>query len=165
MKKDMPKVTAPDLEVPSNELRKEAYELALSVWEMAPWIDYVEERVLAIRFNDGTEQFLSVLGSQGSYRAISVYPNAGTYWRVRSVNQIDSHDVLDAFMSTNQLQLYFGKASELMRGEKAAIKASGVKFPRGVNPSFVSYIAGFQQDAMGANEVFEEVSAMLEMRG
>ena len=160
MKKELIKVTTPDLEVPSNELRKEAYELALSVWEMAPWIDYVEERVLAIRFNDGSEKFISILGSQGSYKAIAIYPNIGTYWRIRSLDQFDSHDMLDAFMSTNQLQLYFGKASELLRGEKTAIKSSGVKFPRGVNPSFISYISGFQQDAMGANEIRETMRAI-----
>lgn len=39
--KDM-KVLSPDLEVPSAELRKEAYELALSVWDMMPWVDFFE---------------------------------------------------------------------------------------------------------------------------
>ncbi len=47
-----PKVLSPDLEVPSAELRKEAYELALSVWDMMPWVDFIEEQVLAIRFAD-----------------------------------------------------------------------------------------------------------------
>ena len=62
---------------------------------------------------------------------------------------------MDAFMSTAQLQLFFCKSSELLRGERTAIKASGVKFPRGVNPSFVSYIPGFAPDAMGAGEMRE----------
>ena len=61
MSAKVPKVVSPDLETPSGELRKEAYELALSVWEMEPWIDFIEEQVLAIRFADGAERFLSVI--------------------------------------------------------------------------------------------------------
>lgn len=149
------KVASPDLETPSTELRKEAYELAFSLWEMEPWIDFIEEQVLAIRFADGAERFLSVMGRNGEHRAIALYPDAATYWRIRGIEGGDSDDVMDAFMSTNQLQLFFCKAQELLRGERAAIKASGVKFPRGVNPSFVSYIAGFVPDAMGAGEIRE----------
>lgn len=155
MAKDTPKVLSPDLEAPSASLRKEAYERAAAVWEMEPWIDFIEEQVLAIRFADGTERFLSVLGSHGEYRALALYPDAASYWRIRGVDDGDETDLMDAFMSTAQLQLFFCKSSELMRGERAAIKASGVKFPRGVNPSFVSYIPGFAPDAMGAGEMRE----------
>ena len=155
MKPDIPKVLAPDLEAPSADLRREAYELAAAVWDMKPWVDFVEEQVLAIRFADGAARFLSVLGSHGEYRALALYPDAASYWRIRGVDEGDNVDLMDAFMSTAQLQLYFGKSSELMRGERTAIKASGVKFPRGVNPSFVSYIPGFAPDAMGAGEMRE----------
>ena len=41
MSPKIPKVLSPDLEVPSAELRKEAYELALSVWDMMPWVDFI----------------------------------------------------------------------------------------------------------------------------
>lgn len=82
MTKDTPKVLSPDLEAPSASLRKEAYERAAAVWEMEPWVDFIEEQVLAIRFADGTERFLSVLGSHGEYRALALYPDAASYWRV-----------------------------------------------------------------------------------
>ena len=145
----------PDTERPSPEQWKRAHELALEVWEMEPWIDFIEEQVLAIEFADGARRFLSVMGVRGEHRAIALYPDAATYWRMRGPDPENETDIMDAFMSTNQLQLCFGKASNLMRGERAAIKASGVKFPRGVNPSFVSYVAGFAPDAMGANELSE----------
>ena len=83
MNAKVPKVASPDLEMPSAELRKEAYELAFSVWEMEPWIDFIEEQVLAIRFADGAERFLSVMGRNGEHRAIALYPDAATYWRIR----------------------------------------------------------------------------------
>ena len=155
MSAKIPRVVSPDLETPSDELRKEAYELALSVWEMEPWIDFIEEQVLSIRFADGAERFLSVMGRNGEHRAIALFPNAATYWRIRGVEDGNETDIMDAFMSTAQLQLFFCKSPELMRGERAAIKASGVKFPRWVNPSFVSYIPGFAPDAMGAGEILE----------
>ena len=90
-----------------------------------------------------------------SQTAIALYPDMGTYSRIRSIREDDDADAMDAFMSTHQLQLVFCRAAELMKGERAAIKASGVKFPRGVNPSFVSYVAGFAPDAMGAGEMRE----------
>ena len=149
------KFAKPDIEKPSPEQWKKAHELALEVWEMEPWVDFIEEQLLAIEFADGSRRFLSVMGIRGEHRAIALYPDAATYWRMRSPDPDDETDIMDAFMSTSQLQLCFGKASTLMRGERAAIKASGVKFPRGVNPSFVSYVAGFTPDAMGANEMSE----------
>lgn len=151
------KVTRPDTEKPSPEAWKEAHGLAREVWEMEPWIDFIEEQVLAIEFADGKRRFLSVMGIRGEHRAIALYPDAATYWRIRSPDPGNETDIADAFMSTSHLQLCFGKTSVLMRGERAAIKASGVKFPRGVNPSFVSYVAGFAPDAMGANEMAEAV--------
>lgn len=114
------KVTRPDLETPTGELRKEAYELALSVWEMAPWLDLIEEQLLAIRFKDGTARFLSVMGSNGEHRAIALYPNAATYWRIRGIDNDDNDDLLDAFLSTNHLQLYFCKAPKRLKHQTTA---------------------------------------------
>lgn len=145
----------PDVVKPDAKLLQEAYELASEVYDMEPWIDFIEEQVLAIEFADGSRRFLSVMGRQGQHVAIALYPDMGTYWRVRCVEEGDEVDAFDAFMSTHQLQLVFCSASNLMKGERAAIKASGVKFPRGVNPSFVSYVPGFVPDAMGAGEMRE----------
>ena len=142
-------IRKPDAEQPDVALLREAYELASEVYDMEPWIDFIEEQVLAIEFADGARRFLSVMGRQGQHLAVALYPDMGTYWRIRSIREDDDADAFDAFMCTHQLQLVFCRASEQMKGERASIKASGVKFPRGVNPSFVSYVPGFAPDAMG----------------
>ncbi len=148
-------IRKPDVVKPDTKLLQEAYELAAEVYDMEPWIDFIEEQVLAIEFADGARRVLSVMGKEGQHFASALYPDMGTYWRIRCAEEGDKVDVLDAFMSTSQLQLVFCRANNLMKGERAAIKASGVKFPRGVNPSFVSYISGFAPDAMGASEMKE----------
>ena len=58
MTKDTPKVLSPDLEAPSASLRKEAYELAAAVWEMEPWVDFIEEQVLAKTNGKGVDRVI-----------------------------------------------------------------------------------------------------------
>ena len=138
---------------PTRELLQEAYRLALEVWNDAPWERMDERQVLAVRFADGREGFLSVMGEMGTHRAIALYSSFADYVRVRSIDDSDVYDVEDAFFSTHQLQLAFEGAANMNKGEMADIRASGIKFKRGMNPSFVSYVPGFAPDRMGAGEL------------
>ena len=75
------------------------------------------------------------------------------YVRVRSIDDSDVYDIEDAFFSSHQLQLAFEGAANMNKGEMADIRASGLKFKRGMNPSFVSYVPGFAPGRMGAGEL------------
>lgn len=142
-----------DETIPSREILQRAYELAKDVWELAPWESMDERQVLAIRFADGQEGVISVMGTQGCHRAIALYPSFASYVRIRSVDENDEQSALDAFFSTRQMQLTFTSAADLKDGEMRDIRASGIKFKRAMNPSFVSYVPGYIDDRMGGEEL------------
>jgi len=142
-----------DVSRPSKALLDEAYGLAKKVWEKAPRKQMDERQLLAVHFADGREGVVSVMGVMGTHRAIALYPSFAAYVRIRSIDEHNDQSALDAFFSVNQLQLSFGPAANLKDGEMKDIKASGVKFKRGMNPSFVSYVVGFVDDRMGAEEL------------
>ena len=147
-----------DASRPSREQLQEAYELAKTVWDLALWEKMEERQVLTVHFADGREGVVSVMGEMGTHRAIAVYPSFAAYVRIRSADDGDEQSMLDVFFSTNHLQLAFEPAANLNDGEMRDIRASGVKFKRGMNPSFVSYVAGFADDRMGAAELTRYVA-------
>lgn len=138
---------------PTKAQLQEAYGLAKTVWDLAPWEGMDERQVLAVHFADGREGVVSVMGEMGTHRAIAVYPSFADYVQVRSIDPNDRQSTLDAFFSVHQLQLAFEAAANLHEGEMKDVKASGIKFKRGMNPSFVSYVAGFMDGRMGAGEL------------
>lgn len=153
-----------DTSRPSREQLHEAYELARLVWSEAPWERMEERQVLAIRFADGRKGVVSVMGSEGCHFAIALYPLFASYVRIRSIDSRDVHSVGDAFFSTNQLQLAFGPARQMFEGEMKDLRASGVKFKRGMNPSFVSYFSGFAPDRMGGRELARYIAFLKAFR-
>lgn len=146
---------------PSPEQLREAYELALRLWELAPWdMPMGENQLLAVEHADGRKYALSVMGEYGEHRAVAVYPRVSSYCQIAGIPQHDELRLRDAFFAIRQTQFAFLRATDLQKGEREAIKASGVKFPRGVNPSLVSYVPGYAPAMMGSNELDEAMEAI-----
>ncbi|MBQ9430077.1 MAG: hypothetical protein IJU44_00850 [Kiritimatiellae bacterium] len=159
--KMLPKPVILDEVKPSPEQLREAYELALQLWELAPWdMPMGENQLLAVERADGRTFALSVMGEYGEHRAVGIYPRVSSYCQIANVPPFDDLRLRDAFFSIRQTQFAFLKAADLLKGERAAIKASGVKFPRGVNPSLVSYVPGYAPEMMGAGELAEAIDAI-----
>lgn len=145
---------------PSPEQFREAFEIALRIWELQPWNQPMgENQLLAVEHADGRRYVLSVLGEYGEHRALTIYRDVASYVRIAAIPPGDEIRVQDAFFSIHQKQFAFLKANELLKGERAALKASGVKFPRGVNPSIESYVPGYAPEVMGAGELAEAIGA------
>ncbi|MBR4171850.1 MAG: hypothetical protein IKR48_09375 [Kiritimatiellae bacterium] len=156
-----PKPVVIDNVKPSPEQLRKAYELALKLWELAPWdMPMGENQLLVIKRANGRKSVLSVMGEYGEHRAVAIYPRVSSYCLISAIDPYDNLSLQDAFFSIRQTQVAFVKAANLLNGERAAIKASGVKFPRGVNPSLLSYIPGYDSERMGANELAEAMDAI-----
>lgn len=149
-----------DLTPRSGELLARAYALASRVFARAPWKDLDERQLLVIQLKDGRRRVLSVMGELGTYLAIALYPSFAEFDQICSMNNQDLADIQDAFYGLNQLQVAFSPANELQDGEMKDIRASGVKFKRGFNPTFVSYVAGFAPARMGGEELAETVEIL-----
>lgn len=157
----IPKPVLLDDVKPTKAQLREAYELALRLWELAPWdMPMGENQLLVVERADGRKFVLSVMGEYGEHRAVSIYPSVSSYCRIAGVPQYDQVRLQDAFFSIRQLQFAFLKATHLLKAERVAIKEAGVKFPRGVNPSLASYVPGYASEMMGANELAEAMDAI-----
>lgn len=149
-----------DLTPRSAELLTRAYDLAKRVYERAPWKEMEERQLLVVELKDGRTRVLSVMGEQGTHLAIALYPSKAEFARMNTIDERDVCDLEDAFFGMNHLQLAFGPASELQPGEMKDVRASGVKFKRGINPTFVTYVAGFAPARMGGEELSETVEIL-----
>lgn len=141
-------------------LHRRACELARRVWDLAPWETLTEDKPVAIRLPDGRERILSVMGALGKYRALAFYPDAAVYQVFQRISEDHSPFGGNHFFSFWHWQLAFLKTGELLPGEAAAVKASGVKFARGALPSFETFAPGFMPKAAGGRELADLVSLL-----
>ena len=143
---------------PTDQQLHEACEVALRLWQLQPWdMPMGENQLLAVEYANGRRCVISVLGEYGEHHALTVYRDVASYERIAAIPPGDELRIQDAFFSIYQRQIAFLKAAQLPNGCRAAFKASGVKFPRGVNPSFETYIPGYEPVMMGAWELAETV--------
>ncbi len=154
------KTRKPDLTRPTREQLREAYELAREVADRAPWKSLHDSQVLAVRFADGRERFVSVMGRGGGTCGISAYMTYADFHRMKAVDGKDHEDAMDGFFSTNQLMLAFDSAEFLLEGEMEQVLESGVRFDRRRTPSFMSYFAGLARDRMGAAEIADALASI-----
>lgn len=91
--------------------------------------------------------FISVMGSLGTYRAISIYKtheDLCLFWDIQDDGDSDDDDVTDRLFQINQLQAVFGKASELQPEDKEIIKQLGLTFAdKQLIPHFRSMRPGY----------------------
>ena len=61
---------------------RKAYELAKRVLEAVDWKNCDERRVLVVELKDGRRRFVSFLGSEGCFRAVSLFADAAGFARL-----------------------------------------------------------------------------------
>ena len=142
------------------DLRKTAYALARRIWDLAPWDSLQERDAIAIRLADGRERILSVLGACGEYFALSFYPDFATFNVFQQIAPENMPFGVEHFFAFWQWQLAFLKTSELLPGEAAAVKESGIAFARGHLPSFESFTPGFVPHTAGGRELADLVELL-----
>ncbi len=134
-------------------LHRRACELARRVWDLAPW-NFLEENIpVALPLPGERERILSVMGHSGEYRSLAFYPALSTLHALHSLNPFRAPFGPNYLFSFWHWQLAFLKTPELHPGQSAAVKASGVKFPRGHLPSFETVAPGFLQHPAGGREL------------
>lgn len=123
----------PGGEIPLETWRR-LYDLARRVREMAPWKWMEETDLFAVKDTQGMETlFVSVMGMQGEYHAVSVYPGAkalALFWQTQAVDDlIRNYDLMASLvLATPQAHVAFGAKSDLAPFEKETIRALGLSF-------------------------------------
>lgn len=123
----------PGTELPLETWRR-LYDLARRVRDMAPWQWMEETDLFAVRDSQSKEPlFVSVMGNQGAYYAVSVYPGAkalALFWQTQAVDDlIRNYDLMASLvLATPQAHVAFGAKKDLAPVEKEIIKTLGLSF-------------------------------------
>jgi hypothetical protein len=141
-------------------LHRRACELARRVLDLAPWESLEEDATVLLRLPDGRERVLSVLGNLGEYLALAFYPDLATFEAIHSIGPDHSPFGPNHLHAFWQWHVTFLKTPELLPGEAAAVKASGLKFPRGRLPSFEAMAPGFVPHPAGGRELADLVALL-----
>ena len=142
-----------DETVPSKEQLDKLYTLAKRVLDISPWKFMGEPHVLAIQHETDDTSFLIVTGEMGTYFSIQVYSSLCDLDMMLRSNDENRQDLVDRMFELPQLKLVFSTKAELLPGDREKIKASGITFKNGKNPSIQSLMPGYDLSCAGGKEV------------
>lgn len=148
-----PELLTLDETVPTKEQLDKIYTLAKRVLDISPWEFMGEPHVLAIQHATDDVSFLIVTGELGSYFSIQVYSSLCDLDMMLRANDANRQDLVDRMFELPQLKLVFSPKAELLPGDREKIKASGITFKNGKNPSIQSLMPGYDLSSAGGKEV------------
>lgn len=142
-----------DETVPTKEQFDKMYTLAKRVLDISPWEFMGEPHVLAIQHATDDTSFLIVTGELGTYFSIQVYSSLHDLDMMLRQNDNNRQDLVDRMFELPQLKLVFSTKAELLTGDREKIKASGITFKNGKNPSPQSMMPGYDLSCPGGREL------------
>jgi hypothetical protein len=131
-------------------MTSEAYDLADSLFALAPWDWMNEAQLIALRHPEtGRLDHISIMGAAGNHFSLAIYLGAEARQRFNLLQAeeyedrpLSEEDTIALILDTPQLQVSFSERGDLYESELAAIKKHGRKY-RGENwPSFRSFSPG-----------------------
>lgn len=133
------------------------YDLAGRVRALEPWRWMEEIDLIGVRDPDnGDCFFISVMGALGEHHAIVVYPGAEgleAFWAMQRMPRQKQHLLIDTLLGIHQVQVQFGKKSDLLPHEKPIAVAVGHKAVGALAwPAFRSMKPGWSQWSVDARE-------------
>lgn len=123
------------------------YELAATLFKLAPWDELNETQLIAIDDpTTGRRDHISIMGMAGNHYSLALYLGSEARQRFNlmqvEASDLSNEDLTELVLNTRQLQCSFSERSDLYPSELANIKKSGRKY-RGDNwPSFRTFHPG-----------------------
>lgn len=142
-----------DETVPTQAQLDKIYILAKRILDISPWEFMGEQHVLAIEHTAGDTNFLIVTGELGTYFSIQIYSSLHDLDTMLRQDDKDRQDLVDRMFELPQLKLVFSIKAELLPGDREKIKASGITFKNGKNPSPQSLMPGYDLSFPGGGEL------------
>ncbi|MGI6496521.1 MAG: DUF7309 domain-containing protein [Kiritimatiellia bacterium] len=150
-----------DETVPTREQIDKMYALAKRVLDISPWEFMVELQILAVQHSAEDTSFLIVTGAMGEYFSVQIYSSFHDLDAMLRLDEGSHQDMVDIMFGMPQLKLVFAKANELLPGDRERIKASGIAFKKGKNPSLQSMMPGYDNCFPGGREL-DRMAACIE---
>lgn len=108
-------------------LWREVYELAGSIWRLAPWTFMDETDVFGVEEPRSKDLgFVSVMGTLGEHRAVAVYQGAKGLYEFLSLESASGDLSPARFLDMPQVQLSFEKRTALEPGDRAVLRRLGI---------------------------------------
>jgi hypothetical protein len=130
--------------VKNTETWQKLYRLSAELYALAPWTTLEETEIFAVKtIHSGKTYFVSIMGHDGSFRAMSAYEESmalGQFWDLQENASVDSGDVL----TIAHLILSFGSAEETDAMQLEKIRETGTDFGFTEEwPEFKKVVPGF----------------------
>lgn len=150
-----------DETTPTQEQVAKIFDLAKRVLDISPWEFMIEWQILAVQHAADDTSYVFVTGEMGDYLSVQIYSSFDDVDAMLRIAEGNHQDMFDIMFGMPQLKLVFAKANELLPGDRERIKASGITFKRGKNPSFQSLMPGYDNCFPGGREI-ERMTVCLE---
>lgn len=132
------------------------YDLADELYRRAPWQWMEESHLIALRHpQTGEVGYLSVMGMEGSHRALAVYLGQESIERFNRIHSDDpgtEQDAMRLILESRQLQLSFNERLMLTKEDLAEIKSLGRKYRGETWPQMRSFHPGVVADRITEEE-------------
>lgn len=132
------------------------YDLADELYRRAPWQWLEEIQLIALRHpQTGEVGYLSVMGREGSHRALAVYLGQEAIERFNRIHSDDpgtEQDAMRLILESRQLQLSFNERAILTKEDLAEIKTLGRKYRGETWPQMRSFHPGVVADRITEEE-------------
>lgn len=142
------------------------YEVAVAIYEVAPWERYPETDVFGVQHPaTGVTDYVSLMGELGTHKAVALYLGSEGwfgFWNAQRTEP-DPETRPEEILEVPHLQLAFGARDELMPAEAALIKRLGLRFGSEAWPSFRSYAPGLYPWPLTGPEQARFLPALLQV--
>jgi len=124
---------------------KALYDSAMDLFARQPWVRLTEDELVLVETPKSAELcFCSIMGALGEVRALYVYIGPEAFQTFQRLQQGDAMTVGEFYAGLSGVSVEFVRASELTPPDRAALKACGHPFRRGIlAPIFRSSRPGY----------------------
>lgn len=152
------------------------FELALQYKKTRLWKKLWDSQLFAVRFSDGEIGYCCVMGMNGEFNAIAVYPGQSGLDSLRTLHEdasgMDDLSQMEQMCSQDCLMLSFVNKSDLNRRDMEALDAFACKHGitlrgRNASPQFERFRPGYErwylEDETDQRRMIEALEAALEV--
>lgn len=120
-------------EPPSFLTMKALYDSAMDLFARQPWVRLTEDELVLVETAKSTELcFCSIMGALGEVRSLYVYIGPEAFQTFQKLQQGKTMTVGEFYAGLKGVSVEFVRPSELTPPDRAALKACGYPFKRGI---------------------------------
>ncbi len=111
------------LDIPEDIEWRRLFEISLRLRKLEPWKNYKNTEIITLETDDAEPCFCSILGSEGDYYGVSLYPGYKSLSGLLKILTLGADPPLNVILENQQcLTVYFGEKDILSPGDLSAME-------------------------------------------